>query len=590
MRKYIFVLIVLLLIYTRFVGLDWALPFPMHPDERNMADAVMRLTCDASIQSIADLKNCYNPHFYAYGQLPLYLAYVFIKFWQVGAALLSKKVILNFPIATLGLRIVSAFLSVLLSYAMWKTYSLLKDKIPESKGVLNISSAWFDFLALLLLVFQPYLLQYAHFGTTETILMLLYISTVYFSLKYIERPSWKWMAANAAVVGIAAATKISGSIYGAVPFLALIYSLFRGGYFKNIKEKVSAFLRYSFTFGTVFCVSYILSSPHNILSWKDFISSMNYEIPVGNGSLLVFYTRQFIDTIPYIFQFTHIFPYALGLPVLILSILGFFVLPWRNPFVNVLRFSWLIYFVVTGSLFIKWSRFMAPIMPLMTLFAIFALLYICRNVNFEKKLARLCLFIVAVVLLTPGYAYLTIYTQPDVRFVASKIIADTIPAGSSIFEEGGNVINIPVPPPDTSFMIPFYMFKAVDVYDVTTDNDMLKIQSILDQANVVIIPSRRIFASRTCLRPTDIEFDVSENLLKKDCEKLAQMYPYHQSYYSQIFAKESQFIQTARISSYPRIEFFGKILLEFPDEFAEETWTVFDHPVIRIYERVNPLN
>lgn len=590
MKKYIFVLIAAVLLYTRFVGLDWGLPFPMHPDERNMADAVVRLTCDASIQSLADFKNCYNPQFFAYGQLPLYLAFVVIKIWQSGFAVIGEKVILNFPVATLGLRIVSATLSILLSYVMWKTYALLKDKIPESKGLINISGAWFDLLALVLFIFQPYLIQYAHFGTTETILMLLYVSTVYFSLKYIERPSWKWMAASAAMVGIAAATKVSGLIYGAVPFLALMYSLFRGGYFSNAKQKLSAFLRYSFTFGLVFTLSYILSSPHNVLSWKDFIISMNYEIPVGNGSLLVFYTRQFIDTVPYLFQFTHVFPYALGLPVLVLSILGFFVLPWRNPFVNILRFSWLIYFIVTGSLFIKWSRFMAPIMPLMTLFAIFALVYICRNVNFEKKLARLCVGLVGCVLLIPGVAYLTIYSHEDVRFIASKVIADTIPAGTSIFEEGGNTINIPVPTPNTPFVIPFYKFEAVDAYDVTTDEDMLEIQSILDLADAVIIPSRRIFASRTCLRPSDVEFDIAEYLLNKNCENLTLMYPYHQSYYEQIFSKDSHFIQTAKISSYPRIELFGKILIEFPDEFAEETWTVFDHPVIRIYERVNPLN
>jgi len=366
--------------------------------------------------------------------------------------------------------------------------------------------------------------------------------------------------------------------------------VYKSEHFPGVKKKISAFLRYSFTYAVVFIPTYILSSPHNIFSWKDFVSSMHYEIPVGNGTLLVFYTRQFIDTIPYVFQFTHVFPYALGLPVLIFFVISFLILPWRNQYVTLLRFSWLVYFIVTGSLFIKWSRFMAPIMPLMTILSIFGLMYLCRNINFEKKVERVFLIIIAALMVIPGYAYLAIYTHTDSRFAASHLIAQIVPAGSHIFEEAGNSINIPVPSPDIPILIPFYTFTAADVYDITKDIDMQKIQQTLDQADTVIIPSRRIFASRTCLRPSDVGMNLSEYLLNQNCEKLIKMYPYHQEYYKQIFSEKSDFLQTARVSSFPRIEFFGKILLEFPDEFAEETWTVFDHPVIRIYERVNPLN
>jgi len=41
----------------------------------------------------------------------------------------------------------------------------------------------------------------------------------------------------------------------------------------------------------------------------------------------------------------------------------------------------------------------------------------------------------------------------------------------------------------------------------------------------------------------------------------------------------------AEFNSYPKITLFGKTFIEFPDENAEETWSVFDHPVIRIYKK-----
>ena len=65
----------LVLVYSRFVGLDWGLPYPMHPDERNMATAIQSLNC-----GISNFKECFNPHFFAYGQFPLYLGYLIVYF------------------------------------------------------------------------------------------------------------------------------------------------------------------------------------------------------------------------------------------------------------------------------------------------------------------------------------------------------------------------------------------------------------------------------------------------------------------------------------------------------------------------------
>ncbi len=590
MKKYLLVFVGILLIYTRFVGLDWGLPYPMHPDERNMVDAILRLECPIeTLNTFEDLRRCHNPGFFAYGQLPLYIALIIAKIWGGIYSMFSMKYILNFASATLSLRVVSAIASIFLSISMWQLYRFLQGKIPEL-SISNIHLArWIDACVLLLLVFQPYLIQYAHFGTTETLLMLLYVLIVYSSLRYIERPTWKWVAASGLAVGVAFATKTSALIFVAVPFVTILYSLIKRSYISSLRTKVYAAIRYLFVFMIVSSIMYVLSSPHNILSLKDFINAMRYEIPVGNGSLAVFYTRQFVDTIPYLFQFTHIFPFALGLPVLLLFIFGFFVLPWKNPYIHIMRVAWLVYFVVTGSLFVKWSRFMAPIMPLMTLFAIHGFIQLFVHVDFNKRFVRLCFLLLAGAILVPGVAYVPIYSNPDVRFVASTVIANTISSNSKILEEGGNVINIPVPPPDSTFILPYYLFTTIDAFDIPKDSDMANIQDLLDQADVVIIPSRRAFSSRTCLRPSDVGFDVADFLLMKNCEKISQTYPNQQIYYKQVF-DESTFIQTAKVSSYPRLEIFGKILIEFPDEFAEETWTVFDHPVVRIYKRVNSIN
>ena len=62
-------LILLILIGSlfHFYNLNWGAPFYFHPDERNIASSVSQLTFPTQM----------NPHFFAYGSLPIYLIYFF---------------------------------------------------------------------------------------------------------------------------------------------------------------------------------------------------------------------------------------------------------------------------------------------------------------------------------------------------------------------------------------------------------------------------------------------------------------------------------------------------------------------------------
>src|SRR5690242_3073826 len=70
--RYLFkknIIIILLLILTggflHFYNLNWGAPFYFHPDERNIASAVSQLKFPKQM----------NPHFFAYGSLPIYTIY-----------------------------------------------------------------------------------------------------------------------------------------------------------------------------------------------------------------------------------------------------------------------------------------------------------------------------------------------------------------------------------------------------------------------------------------------------------------------------------------------------------------------------------
>ncbi len=544
------VLIVLALFFTRFFNLSWGLPYPFHPDERNMVIAIQQLNCS----NILDLRDCLNPHFFAYGQFPLYLGYLMAK--------LFHAIRLNFfaPItsldATLALRALSAIFS---TGTVWLLFKILERFYRGNKTIVLFS--------LLIFVFSPVLIQSAHFGTTESMLMFFYTALTYLSLllsqsKISEK---RFLFLSSLILGFSIATKISSAIF--ILPLSLIY-------ISHFKDK-KTLLKKIFGLMSIGVYSVFLSlifSPHNLISIKDFLSSINYEAAVARG-MDVFYTRSFVDTIPVLYQFTHVFPYSLGLPVLLLFILGFLFLPWRRPY-NLFRLNFLIYFLPTAFLYAKWTRFMAPVFPIMLLVAVLYIVQLYEKMKFSKVVVYLLIFISII----PGIAFMAIYLKPDVRIQASKWIAGNIPPNSYLLSETANVVDIPTPLESKGKP---YILNSFDFYHLDESKSAHEdLKKVIGRADYILVPSRRIYKNHTCLNPDQILGESG-----KHCDELWKEYPAVNDYYEKLFSGKLGFVKVAEFSSYPEVILLGKSII-FSDEESEETWTVFDHPVIRIYKRM----
>jgi len=507
----------LILVYSRFVGLDWGLPFPMHPDERNMASAIQGLNC-----IISNFRECGNPHFFAYGQFPLYLGYLITYFLKLEA--------------TISLRIISAIASVINAIIIIKIIKVIIKK--ESHFTL--------FISYLIIIFSPYAIQFAHFGTTESLLMLFYSLIIYLSMLMFERRTTGTVVQLALVSGLAIATKVSSIIFIIVPLITILSSLRSWDRYKNLVK-----------FGMLTIIFMVLFSPHNFINFEDFISSMNYESAVALGKSLVFYTRQFFNTQPILFQLEKVFPFALGWPVFLIGLMGLIGANWKDRKTNLLRFAFLIYFVPSAMIYAKWSRFMAPVFPIIIIFAVLFLQRI-KVINFIK-------IIIIIFAIIPGIAYLSIYQNPDVRFQASDWIYKNIPNNSYILSETANVVDIPVLNPKLEIRNSKqiqnlnYQIISFNFYDLDASPELqFELSNHLQKADYIFIPSRRIFANHS-----------------------KQKYPILNKYYEGLFSGKLGFEKVAEFKSYPEIYQW-----KFPDEQAEETWTVFDHPVIWIYKRI----
>lgn len=554
MKKTLVVLLFFLLLYTRLVGLNWGLLYALHPDERNMDNAIQGLNCEIRNPIPPwwdEIRNCFNPHFFAYGQFPLYLGYFLIQLYHLLVGRLGGEI--NFIEAVMSLRIIAATASVINVFILMKIIQLLAISILNQ----NIWRYTLHVTSYTIFIFLPYFIQFSHFGTTESLLMLFYSLVVYFTLQLFNKLKWRTIFLLALVVGLAIATKISSLIFLVVPLFTIILNLES----KFLKQNRLDVMRYAFVFVLLTGIFALLFSPHNLISWQDFFNALRYESATALGSLKVFYTRQFEDTIPIWFQLTKIFPYALGWPTYLLSVLGFVFLSWRKKEINFLRFAFLIYFIPNAFLYTKWTRFMAPIFPIMSIFAVLFILSILR---YTLYVTRFAIFILIFASIIPGFAYLSIYQNPDVRFTASDWIYKNIPANSYILSETANVIDLPIMSPKSKAksqkpykVIPF------NFYDLDGDVKLqAELKNHLAKADYIFVPSRRIFMN---LRKDDLMLN---------------------SYYQKLFSGELGVTKVAEFSSYPKISLLRKTLFEFPDEQAEETWTVFDHPVIRIYRKV----
>nr|MBP6993953.1 hypothetical protein [Candidatus Woesebacteria bacterium] len=187
----------------------------------------------------------------------------------------------------------------------------------------------------------------------------------------------------------------------------------------------------------------------------------------------------------------------------------------------------------------------------------------------------------------PGVMFLSIYTKRDVRFVASEWVYTHIPSGSYVLSETANVIDIPIPDVRNKGQIPDgfnIQYLSFNSYEVDVDQALQSnLKDAIAQADYIFVPSRRVFYNHTCV---DLTGKITTTRHSKEkCAYLARTYPVLKSYYEDLFSGKSGFTQVAVFTSYPRIQLFEETIFESPDEPAEETSTVFDHPVMRIYKK-----
>jgi len=512
--------IFLLAAYLRFSNLNWDRGLALHPDERNIARAVVNL----------DWPEKTDPEFYAYNGFPLFLTDISSQI----ISYLSNDIQWQTDFAKINL--ITRAYSALFSFLTVIFFYLIGKELFKKKTSLIIT-----FLASTTVTF----IQHAHFGVTESLLLLELLILTWLSIKLIKEKKQKFLLAMAIVLGISFATKSSALAFALVPISALLMV-------HQLKAKT--LLKLIAFFG-ISALIFFTASPNTFFNFQKFLSTMQYEQAVASGQEKIFYTMQFINTTPYLFPIKTLM-WQSSFVLLITAGWGFYLFMKNKEKYKLLwpfmLFSAL-YFLYVGRWYAKFNRYLIPFIPALIILTGLSIDQL-KNKKIEKILITLLLITHSIWALS----FIQIYQQEHIRITASRWIENNIAEQSTILHEERDE-RLPV-----IFSEPInYQYLLLELYQVDSLEKINNLSEQLAKGDYLIIASQRLY--RTIPRSDE--------------------HPYTSNYYHLLFAEELGYQKIMGFASYPKL-----LGVDIKDDGVEETFRVFDHPTIFIFKNVDHLS
>lgn len=569
-RQILLVVIIALGAFVRFYNLDWGNGHFFHPDERNIGIAVANID-----PSIGD----YNPNFFAYGSLPIYMIYYFSK----G----------DFELSLLTGRFLSALFSTVSLFLIYNiSKQLLISILARKRGsIVNVNNIEkFSILATAVAAFSPALIQFAHFTTFESFLTFEYLLFVYFGIKLIHQPSLFNYIILGSIVGLAVGTKIVSLFLVAIFILVHVIVVFARrseGYDKlrfitdlpyrllSIKLFLALFLAIAV---------FLATNPFMFLDYQAFRGSLDYESSVARGTMIVFYTQQFIQTVPGVYQFFYVLPSLVSWPISLIGSLSLIYLTISSAvyaFKYFLRNSDkvklpILVFLLTGlgytlfhlTMFVKWSRYMQPAVPFLIIATVVVLVgLIYRGKRVFKIISTSVLYFVCLIAIIQGLNFFTIYLKPDPRLEAAKWLSENSDEedtfAGEVYDMGMTAFNAEL----GNHRITEFDYYHIDEQSGNEER-LAQLTKLLEESEYIIVPAERIYPTRA---------------------RLTEIYPNGFKHYYDLFGEELEFTKVAEFTRTTFLEDLTGINFYSGGIFAplnyDETFRVFDQPTITIFKK-----
>lgn len=574
------VLVLLVAAWFRFNGLNWDQDHHLHPDE-----LFVSITTN-NLQWPSNLDTYFNPavstlspyslpdmQFFVYGTLPIY--------------------VVKWAAVTMN----------------WNNYDQITQLGRRISGLFDIGAVFLLFLigrqlygkkvgllAAALLALSVLNIQLSHFFAMDTFANLFIIATFYFLIRASENGRWPDYALAGLMFGLGLSSKLSVLTLGAPILVAAGVDLYhrsrKGDVVTAVRQSamslVTLFVIAALTFRVAQPVAFSGPDFWNWSLYQPWLDDITEQQRIANGLVDVPWAQQWTGR-SILFPLYNIVVWGLGLPLGVASLAGLglatFELVKQRRIEHLLPVVYvLVTFIYHAATFIKFMRYFLPLYPFLVLFAAYLIAWLWRHATAPGQSSseplqanrlggwlghvrfgpKMTVGVAALVLggtLLYAQGFSTIYSREQTRIAASRWMYRELPQGSTLAVEHWDDL---LPLGGVDGYTPYGdngMFKSVEMrnYEADTPDKLNQMVANLTEADYIILSSNRLYDS---------------------IPRLPMRYPMTSRYYKLLFSGQLGFERVAEFTSYPTI-----LGIQIPDQAAEESFSVFDHPRVQIFKK-----
>ncbi len=550
----IFLTILFIGLFLRLVGNNWDAGWHLHPDERFLTMVGVDVKIPSSLgQYLNPEASSFNPvnkdyPFYVYGTFPILLNKIIARY------------LFNDTYGQFNLqgRMLSGIADFFIIVIVFKLVELVEKKLKLNASI-KYGAAFLYAIAVL-----P--IQLSHFFTVDTFLSVFAWSSFYFAAKVVVKKE-KEILLNCIFsglsLGLSFASKISALYIAPLIGVSILWGVFKvkGGFIKKITLLlvfgISAYCALRLGSPYYFATGNILNPSPSLV----FMNNINILKSFENPAQLYPPAVQWLSKSVF-FPIINIIFFGVGPLYFLCAVLGVLLLLKKKNSLVALHIVWVFGFIILQSIqFAKTMRYFIFIYPSVAIFAAVGLHAVFAKVrHFARPLFFSCIFLVGIGILFWPLAFMSIYTKDHSRITASYWIYDNIPSRSVIsYEYWDDPLPLTVEDP----AIRNYVGQEVHIFDADSDEKWKTIDAQLKQLDYYIMSSNRGWGSIMAV---------------------PSRYPITSRFYSDMFQGKRGFTLVKEFSSYPSLRYLG-IPVDFPDQWAEEAFTVYDHPLVKIFKK-----
>ncbi|MCJ7739814.1 hypothetical protein MUP32_00670 [Candidatus Microgenomates bacterium] len=604
--------------FFRLYGVNWDQNQHLHPDERFLTMVANGISWPKNLTEYLDTDTSpLNPHnrgygFFVYGTFPIF----FTKWVAEG---LGKGDYTNLTLVGRQLSALFDLGTVIL------VFLIAKQIITGSNGV---KFKYFPLFSMFFYAASVLPIQLSHFFAVETYLTFFITLSFYLLIKIINvnkihnsclstcadrRRQAKFIILNSLLgvsFGLAIASKITAVLFLPIIGLGLLFLLIKS---KKLSLALTSFflilvssyfivrLAQPYLFDEPDLVTFSLN-PKVLNNWKELKSFDDRDTWFPPGV-------QWIPTKAYLFPFKNLILWGLGIPLGALSVSGImyqvlgiihssfqkrktYLLLTTYYFILALSTLWiLLLFFFQGGQFSKNMRYFIPTYPFLALLSAWFFaksIYWIKN-RLNLRISLLFVFCFLLFVLIYPLSFMSIYSHPNSRVAASQWLFQNIPTGANLSTEHWDD-SLPMSLGEQ--IRERYKYIELPLYNPDEEKKWLEMDQKLKQIDYIVISSNRLYGS---------------------IMGVPKRYPISFRYYEMIFDGSLGFEKVAEFTSRPNLPLpFIRYCLTFPysnygfvaqkssecplpgisfvDDYADESFTVYDHPKVVIFKKVKPVD